>query len=401
VRPFENLRVLDLTHVLAGPYCTYQLALLGAEVIKVEEPGLGEYMRRRGADAELKRRLMGDHFISQNANKRSIVLDLKTQAGQEIAAKLARRADVVVENYRKGVARRWKLDYETLSKTNPRLIYCSLKAFGATGPWSDRPGWDHTVQAASGIMGVTGTATSGPLKVGAPVFDYASGIMAAFAVSAALLQRERSGLGQFIDVSMLDTALALMTPLVTSFLHTGQAPGPHANEHALAAGSCYETKEGGLIMLGAIMQRQFEAFCNRIGREDLLSDPRFRSVIDQDPHRAPLAEEIARTMKTRTAHEWETLLAPDIPAVRVRTFAEAVSSDYVAARPVLQKTPVPGLDQPMTVPLAGFAFAHDGPRLDTPPPGMGENTRAILAELGYDGAAIDTLLAEKAAVAPK
>ena len=224
MRPFEGMKVVDLTHVLAGPFSTYQLALLGADVVKIEAPGLGEYMRRRGADEAFSKNLMGDHYLSQNANKRSLVVNLKTSRGQDVVRRLVAGADVVVENYRAGVVDRLNLGYEALAALNPRLVYCSLKAYGATGPKGGLPGWDHNVQAASGLMMTTGTESSAPLKAGAPVIDYASGTMAAFAISAALLQRERTGKGQFIDVSMLDTALMLMSPLVGSCFMTGRAP---------------------------------------------------------------------------------------------------------------------------------------------------------------------------------
>jgi crotonobetainyl-CoA:carnitine CoA-transferase CaiB-like acyl-CoA transferase len=392
MRPFEGMQVVDLTHVLAGPFSTCQLALLGADVVKVEAPGLGEYMRRRGADEALCKNLMGDHYLSQNANKRSLVVDLKTARGQDVVRRLAAGADVVVENYRTGVVDRLNLGYEALAALNPRLVYCSLKAYGATGPKAKLPGWDHNVQAASGLMMTTGTESSAPLKAGAPVIDYASGTMAAFAVAAALLQRERTGKGQFIDVSMLDTALMLMSPAVASNLATGRAPRPHGNDHDLAAGSCYETSDGERIMLGAIMQGQFETFCRLIGRADLARDPRFADVREQGPHRAELAAEIAAEMKTRSADEWEVLLGEAVPAVRVRGLDEALGEEQLASCGVLHTfAEVPGVGADVTVPLAAFTYAHGGPMADAPPPRLDQHTDEVLGEIGFTADEIETL----------
>ena len=349
-------------------------------------------MRRRGADETLRNKLMGDHYLCQNANKRSLVVDLKNVRGQEIVRRLAAGADVVVENYRAGVVDRLNLGYEALAALNPRLVYCSLKAYGTTGPKGRLPGWDHNIQAASGLMMATGTTAVAPLKTGAPVIDYASGAMAAFAVAAALLQRERTGQGQFIDVSMLDTALMLMSPMVASCLMTGRAPRPHGNDHDLAAGGCYETADGERIVLGAIMQGQFETFCRLIGRPDLARDRRFADVREQGPHRAELVAEIAAVMKTRTADEWEALLGEAAPAVRVRGLDEALGEEHLASRGVLHAfDEVPGVGPDVTVPLAAFTYAHDGPRADTPPPRLGQHTNEVLAEIGFAAAEIDAL----------
>ena len=389
MRPFEGMKVVDLTHVLAGPFSTYQLALLGADVVKVEAPGLGEYMRQRGADEVLRKNLMGDHYLCQNANKRSLVVDLKTARGQDVVRLLAAGADVVVENYRAGVVDCLNLGYGALAALNPRLVYCSLKAYGATGSKGRLPGWDHNIQAASGLMMATGTATTTPLKTGAPVIDYASGTMAAFAVAAALLQRERTGKGQFIDVSMLDTALMLMSPMVASCLMTGHAPQPHGNDHDLAAGGCYQTADGECIVLGAIMQGQFESFCRLIGRPDLARDPRFADVREQGPHRAELVAEIAAVMMTRSADVWETLLGEVVPAVRVRGLDEALGEEQIASRGVLHTfDDVPGVGPDVTVPLAAFTYAHGGPRADTPPPRLDQHTDQVLAEIGFSATEI-------------
>lgn len=385
MQPFTGIRVIDLTHVLSGPFCTYQMALLGADVVKVEEPVHGDYMRRRGSDDGLRRRHMGDHFLSQNANKRSLAVDLRDPRGAELVRRLAADAEVVAENFRPGVAARFGLGYDQLSADNPKLVYLSLSAYGGTGPAAGRGAYDNVIQAAAGMMGGTGTADTGPLKTGTPVLDFASGTMAAFAVSAALFQRAQTGRGQHIDLAMQDTAVMLMGTAVMNVLHGGKAHRPHGNDHALAAASCYEAADGELIMLGCCTQAQFERLCRLIGRDDLLADPRFADVNTQDPHRDALVAELAAVMRTRSAAAWEDSLAEAVPAARVGTLKDALTSDQIAGRNVLQTLPpVPGIDGDMVVPGAAFAFAHGGPRVDRPPPRLGEHTMEILAEAGVD-----------------
>jgi crotonobetainyl-CoA:carnitine CoA-transferase CaiB-like acyl-CoA transferase len=395
MRALEGFRILDFSHVIAGPFCTAQLGLLGAEVIKVEAPE-GDYMRGRGGDDALRRMGMGDHFAVQNANKRSIVIDLQTDQGRALARRLAARADAVVENFRPGVMARLGLDYATLSAANPRLVMCSLSGFGAEGPLAERPVYDNVVQAFCGLMAMTGTAESGPLKAGAPILDFASGTMAAFALTAALLRRERTGQGQHVELSMLDTAFLLMGPVISSLLNGGRAPRLHANEHALAGASCYAAADGALIMLGACTQRQFETLCRRIGRADLLEDARFADVRRQDPHRAALAEILAAEMRRRPAAEWEALLADAVPAARVRSLAEALDDSYAAGRGVVAEAPWPSASGRVAIPVAAWRAEQDGPSLDRAPPRLGEDSDAVLAEAGLGPDEIATLRASGA-----
>ncbi|WP_426955642.1 CaiB/BaiF CoA transferase family protein [Muricoccus radiodurans] len=391
MRALEGMRVVDFSHVIAGPFCTYQLALLGAEVIKIEEPGTGDYMRSRGGVEALRQAGMGDHFAIQNGNKRSIAIDLKSSAGLGIARRLTATADVVVENFRPGVMQRLGLDHATLSVDNPRLVSLSLSAYGAEGAFAGRPAYDNVVQAAAGLMAMTGTAESGPLKAGAPVLDYASGTMAAFAVMSALLRRERTGLGQHVALSMMDTAFLLMSPAISSLLNGGKAPVLHANDHALAGASCYEAGDGALIMLGACNQRQFDALCHGIGRPDLLEDPRFADVRQQDPHRAALAAILTEEIRRRPAAEWEAMLADRVPAARVRPLAEALTESEVLRRGVVQTLPGELGQRGVTVPVAAFRADADGPALTDAPPLLSEHRNAILAELGCDAAEIASL----------
>lgn len=395
MRALEGFRILDFSHVIAGPFCTAQLGLLGAQIIKVEEPG-GDYMRGRGGGDALRAIGMGDHFAVQNANKRSIVIDLQTEAGRALARRLALRADAVVENFRPGVMARLGLDYATLSAANPRLVMCSLSGFGQQGPLASRPVYDNVVQAFCGLMAITGTAESGPLKAGAPILDYASGTMAAFALTSALLRRERTGEGQHVDLSMLDTAFLLMGPVISSLLNGGRSPRLHANEHALAAASCYEAGDGAMIMLGACTQRQFETLCRRIGRADLLADPRFADVRRQDPHRAALTAILAEELRRRPAAEWEALLADEVPAARVRGLAEALAESGAAERGVVARMPWPSASGSVTIPLAAWRAAQDGPALDHPPPCLGQDTEAVLTDAGLTQAEITTLRASGA-----
>jgi crotonobetainyl-CoA:carnitine CoA-transferase CaiB-like acyl-CoA transferase len=379
-RPFEGVRVLDLTHVLAGPFCTYQLALLGADTIKIEEPGEGDVARQTGADRTLNRRLMGTGYLTQNANKRCLTLDLGDPRGRDVLKRLVAGADVLVENYRTGAMAARGLGYDDLRAVNPRLIYCSMTAFGQEGPKAEHNAYDCVIQAISGLMGTTGLPTTSPLKTGAPVIDYASGLSAAFAVSSALFQRERTGQGQRIDCAMLDTALMLMSSMVTGYLWSGVPPKRRGNDLEYAGVSAYETKDG-ILMLGSFRKGQHRRLWQALGRPDLAE---LSSVADQEEHREQLAAALREIMVTRTAEEWERFLTGiQVPAARVRTLAEALDLDQIAHRGLLHRFEgVPAVEKPLTVPVAAFRFAHGGPRADTPPRQLGADTDLVLGELG-------------------
>ncbi|CAH1659446.1 Formyl-CoA transferase [Hyphomicrobiales bacterium] len=396
-RAFSGIRIVDFTHVLSGPFCTYQLGLLGADVIKVEEPGLGDYMRRRGSDRDLRRRLMGDHFLSLNANKRSIVIDLTSKDGAAVARRLIDDADVVVENFRAGVMEGLGLGYEAVSERNPRLIYCALSGYGRSGLHATRKVYDQVVQANSGLMSGTGEIGGGPIKSGSPVLDYSSGLMAAFAISAALFQRSADGLGQFIDVAMHDTALMLMSTSIMNQTRSGKAPRPHANEHPLAAASCYVAGDGEMIMLGCCTQGQFERLCVLIGRPDIAADPRFSDVNTQDVHRAALVEILQTEMRARSAEDWERHLADHVPASRVRSLSEGLDQARLNNRKVIRSIEPPeGFPGQVEVPVAAYIFGHDGPEITSFPPELGVDTRDVLREHGYDDETIERLIDEGA-----
>ena len=269
-------RVLDLTNVLAGPFCCYQLAQLGAEVIKVEVPGSGDLARQLGADPELNRRGMGASFLAQNAGKRSITLNLKSPKGREAFERLVATSDVVVENFRPGVMDRLGLGYTALKVAKPDIIYCAISGFGQNGPLKLNPAYDQIIQGLCGVMSVTGDAQSAPLRVGYPVADTMGGITAAFAIAAALFRRERTGEGELIDVSMLESSLVAMGWAVSNWLIAGVKPAPMGNENMTASPSGTFRTGNGLLNIAANKQEQFETLARLIGREDLVDRPALR-----------------------------------------------------------------------------------------------------------------------------
>jgi crotonobetainyl-CoA:carnitine CoA-transferase CaiB-like acyl-CoA transferase len=378
-RPFEGIRVLDVTHVLAGPFATYQLAVLGADVIKVEHPREPDQSRGTGTDEALNRINMGTSFLTQASNKRSITLDLKAESDREILKRLVATADAFVENYRPGAFEALGLGYDVMSAINPRLIYASFSAFGQQGPRSRQTAYDHVIQATSGIMAMTGTEEVNPVKLGSPAIDYATGVTGAFALASALFQRERTGRGQRIDMAMLDVAMILMSSHLTGYLRNGVHPKPHGNKHPHATNSAYATKSG-LLMLGASNLRQQRRLWTVLHRPDMIKRSNEAREQDHDREAAVLAE----TLQTRTAEEWEEFLqARHVPAGRVRSMGEALKDPQLASRRVVHRHDrVEGIEGGIGVPVAAFTFAHGGPQIDTPPPKLGQHNEELLSELG-------------------
>src|SRR5258707_6327828 len=380
-RPFEGIRIIDITHVLAGPFAAYQLAVLGAEVTKVEHPDDPDQSRSSGTDKALNRSGMGTGFLTQASNKRSITLDLKIEADREILKKLVHTADVFVENYRPGALEALGLGYEALAAINPRLIYASFSAFGQHGPRGPQTAYDHVIQATSGIMAMTGTKDVHPVKFGAPAIDYATGMTGACALASALFQRERTGRGQRIDMAMIDVAMILMSSHLTGFLRNVAHPKPSGNQHPHATNSAYATKDG-MVMLGASNLRQQRRLWTVLERPDMIKRTNDERDEDRDREAAVLTE----IMATRTADEWEKFLqARHVPAARVRTMGEALADPQIATRGVVHRhDTAPGMEGGFGVPLAAFTFAHGGPRIDAAPPTLGQHNEEILAELGRE-----------------
>jgi crotonobetainyl-CoA:carnitine CoA-transferase CaiB-like acyl-CoA transferase len=380
MRPFEGIRVIDATHVLAGPFAAYQLGVLGADVIKIEDPNDPDQSRSGGTDRALNNQQMGTAFLTQASNKRSVALDLKQARDREILKALVKTADVFVENYRPGAFEALGLGYDELSKLNPKLIYASFSAFGQDGPRGKQTAYDHVIQATSGIMAMTGTKDVNPVKIGAPAVDYMTGMTGAFALSAALFQREKTGKGQRIDMAMLDVAITMMSSLVTGYLRNGVHPKAHGNRHPHATNGAFATKDGTLVMLGASNVRQQARLWKLLGRPEMVK----KSNDERDADHAREIAVLEEIMLTRTADEWEQFLqANHVPAARVRTMGEALADPQIASRGVVHKHERGnGMEGGFGVPLAAFKFAHGGPSIESPPPALGQHNDEILAELG-------------------
>jgi CoA:oxalate CoA-transferase len=363
-RSLAAVRVLDLTNVLAGPFCAYQLALMGADVLKIETPDGGDLARQLGADAALNARRMGASFLAQNAGKRSLTLNLKAPEGKEVLRRLVREADVLVENFRPGVMARLGLSWDELKAVNPKLVYCAISGFGQDGPLKASPAYDQIIQGLSGMMSVTGSAECAPMRAGFPVADTLAGITAAFAIAAALVGRAQSGEGTFID---------------------GVEPQAHGNDNFTAAPSGAFRAQDGLINIAANKQEQFEALADLLGLPALKTDDRFATREARKRNRAALTAVLEQALRERRCVEWETLLnRAGIPAGCVLTVPQALRSPQVQHRELLRRfEATPGVERPVTVARAGFTTSSGRPDVELPPPQLGQDTEAVLASLGY------------------
>jgi crotonobetainyl-CoA:carnitine CoA-transferase CaiB-like acyl-CoA transferase len=386
-KPFAGVRVLDFTQVFAGPFGTFQLALLGADVIKVERPG-GEEMRNGPLSKEWSDRGMAPGWLAINANKRNIALDLKDPAVIEIVKRLAAKADIVTENYRPGVMERLGIGYEALSAINPSLIYCAVSGFGQNGPERNTPSYDGRIQAVSGIMSITGHEGTGPTRAGFAVCDAIGGMTSAFAIASALFQRTHTGKGQCIDVSMLDSTLAFLSPLVSEHTTTGHIHGQYGNQAISRRPTANLFKVGDDNLLLAVnTEKQFRALMDAIGRPELLDDPRFADWHGRTEHEGALREIIEAAFATGTITEWEDRLAEaGAPASQVRTIAEAYRHPQLDHREVRQSVDSPHGE--LNLIGSGFRLAHGGGSIDTPPVPPGEHAEEVLAEAGYNEAEI-------------
>lgn len=379
----SGIRVLDLTNVLAGPYCAYQLALLGADVIKVESPQGGDLARQLGASPELNKAMMGASFLAQNAGKRSVVLDLKNDADRDRFLDLVSSADVLVENFRPGVMDRLGLGYEKLKAVQPKLVYCAISGFGQTGPMRDNPAYDQIIQGLSGIMSITGTPETAPLRVGYPVADTLGGLFGAFAICAALVRQKTSGEGAFIDVSMLECTLSALGWPVSNYLTAGVEPRPMGNENMTAAPSGTFTTADGLLNIAANKQEQFITLCGLIGRPELAEDPRFAERETRKKNRATLKALIEEALARKTAAEWEREFnRAGVPAGRVLSIPQVLAEEQVRSRALTTEFEnVPGMNRPLTVVRGGFLVNGQPPLPAAPPPALGEHMEEVFEEL--------------------
>jgi crotonobetainyl-CoA:carnitine CoA-transferase CaiB-like acyl-CoA transferase len=390
--PLHGIRVLDLTNVLAGPFCGYQLARMGAEVIKVENPKGGDLARSLGADAAMSRRGMGLSFVAVNAGKQSIAIDLKDPSGKALLLDLVETADVVLENFRPNVMKRLGLDYDVLAARNPRIVYCAISGFGQTGPWSGRPAYDQIVQGLAGVMSVTGDEQSAPLRVGFPICDTVGGLTAAFAISAALVEQKATGTGRSIDVSLLESTLATMGWVVSNYLNASAIPRPMGNENSTAAPSGTFTTGNGLLNIAANEQRQFETLCNLIGRPELKTDLRFSERQARKENRTVLRGLIEQCLAARSAAEWEQLFNQQgVPAGQVLSLPEILDNPQLTGREFVESLPTVGSNgESLRVTRPGFRLDEPLPA-PTAPPALGSDTRALLRQLGRTEEQIDEL----------
>ena len=392
--PLAGVRVLDISQVMAGPYACMLLGDLGADVIKIEPPGTGDQTRgsmgfkMKGADS------LG--FLNMNRNKRSVTLDLKSEAGKDVLKKLAKEADILVENYRPGALRRLGLGYDVLKEINPRLVYTSISGFGQTGPWADRPGFDLMAQAMSGVMSVTGYPDSPPVKAGVPVADIGCALFAIYATLAAYIGAKNTGQGQYVDAALFDTAMAFSVWDTCDWWGTGKPPQPLGTANKMTAPYQAMACSDGWFVMGANNQKLWTKLCQLMGREELLEDPRFTTISNRLANRQALQDELEKTFRQKPKDYWvETLLANGLPAGPILSYPEAFGSEHAQVRGMRME-----IDHPVEgkVPNIGFAVKLSGTpqQVRRHPPLLGEHNEEVLAEIGLDAADIERLRADGA-----
>ncbi|SEA40372.1 Crotonobetainyl-CoA:carnitine CoA-transferase CaiB [Desulfuromusa kysingii] len=396
-RPLKKFRVIDLTNVLSGPFCGYLLANMGAQVIKVEVPESGDLARQLGASPELNKNKMGASFLAQNAGKKSLTINLKTAAGKKLFEKLIRTADVLIENFRPGVMTRLGLGFDDLKLINPKLIYCAISGFGATGPLRYLPAYDQIIQGLSGVMSITGDSSSAPLRVGYPIADTIGGMSAAFAIAATLAGRNgETDEAVFIDVSMLDSTMSTMGWVVSNYLIAGKDPIPMGNDNFTASPSgTFQTGDGPLN-IAANKQEQFEKLCELLGLPELTTDPHFSQRQLRLQNRQELKQLLEQALKSKSAEAWEEeLSSAGVPAGRVLSVPEALNHPHMRDRGMIGHFDnVPRVGN-VDVFRPGFKLNGLSPQVDTPPPLLGQHTDEMLTDLGLTAEDIAALRQEK------
>lgn len=378
--PLDGVRVLDVSQIMAGPFCSMLLGDMGADVVKIEPPPEGDQTRRAMALKMKGKDSLG--FFNLNRNKRSFVLDLKTQAAREVFYRLVQTADILVENYRPGVTQRLGIDYPKLNAINPRLIYASISGFGQTGPWSGRPGFDLIAQAMSGVMSATGQPNGPPTKSVVPVSDIGCALFTVYGILSAFIQRDKTGRGQYIDASLFEAAIAFSIWEISDFWGTGQVPGPLGTANRFSAPYQAVRAKDGWFVLGANSNRLWQNLCQLLERPDLAADARFATIPGRLQHRLALIEEIEKSFAARNAGEWvELLLRAGIPAGPILNYAEALNSEQALARQAVME-----IDHPVEGRVKSIGFpvrlSETVQRVRRPPPLLGEHNEEILDELG-------------------
>ena len=390
--PLKGIKVIDFTHVLAGPACSYYLGLLGADVIKIESVTKGDAMRYRGGTSEVgSLKGMSTSFLTQAAGKRSIALNIASKEGFEIFEKLLKNADVLVENHKPTTLNKLGINSDYISKLNDKLIHCALTGYGRKGEKENAAAYDVNIQAISGIMNLTGYEGQGPIRTGAPIIDYGVALAASFAISSALFKRTQTGIGSFIDVSMLETAYTLMSSTIVDYFYTGNEPkqrGNAANSKSPASGS-FECKKG-KISLGINEEHQFRALAKMLKKEDWLKDKRFLDKKRRKENELYLLKQLEFVLKSKTANQWEKLAVKfGVPAARVLNLKESLELKQNQSRSFFHEFKKEKLKVP-TLPFRYNNQSNHAPA--TPPTKLGENTLEILKELGFDNKNIETLL---------
>lgn len=395
----EDIRIVDITRAMAGPYCTMMLGDFGADVIKVERPGSGDESRGWGppfvGEASGPYPGQSAYFLSANRNKRSLTINLKSPRGQEIIRELVGVSDVLIENFRTGVLDKMGLGADELRGLNPRLIYCSISGYGRTGPYKERPGYDAIIQAEGGMMGITGPIEGPPSRVGIPIIDITSGMFAASAILAALLEREISDQGQHVDVSLLDTQAALLANVASNYLISGEPSKRQGNAHPnIAPYEPFQARDKGFV-LGAANQRQWERLCDLLGAAELKNDPRFENNQMRVEHRVELNQILNGIFAEKDANEWLVLLEDaGLPCGPINTVPEVFQHPQVKSREMIQEV---DLSSAGRVSLTGFPYklSRTPPELRLAPPSLGEHNREILMDLlGYSEEDLASLLEE-------